>query len=137
MKISVDGKEVTIKRLSSYFLKLEGEIDSIVKESAKKIVKVAKQNVNVDRGNLKKSIKQKKVNKGGGPSRTVFPRSSGANKGYHRHFVAYGTAPRVTKTGKSTGKVSTKNDFMDKATKSVNGEYNAKLRKEVSKYVEI
>jgi hypothetical protein len=131
--IRVEGVNKTVDKLWKYSKDFFEAASKITKTVARMVVKEGKSRAPIGpKGNLRKSIKAKYFLKDG-PAATVMPRARNAP---HRHLVAYGTAPRAQKGGKSTG-VMPKNDFMDGADDSANAYFNASIRNEVAKHVVI
>jgi len=64
-------------------------------------------------GNLKRSMGTKAVR--GEIALLVGARTGGGNRGYAGHLVEYGTERRYHKSGKSVGRMTTKNAFFQEA----------------------
>lgn len=127
IEIDIKGINKTIRKMSLKSDEMKKEFNKIAKNTARKVERRAKSNAPVGpTGNLKQSIRHRKVRRSDGPAYTVFPRSSGRYKGYHRHWIEYGTDRRKNTgrkyKGRRVGKIKS-NPFMQPAERSVQGEY--------------
>jgi HK97 gp10 family phage protein len=91
--ISVEGIDKALKELGKLEDKVgKKQIKKIVRKAGKVIEKKAKQNVPVDTGSLKKSIKVKAIAHSADHAYSVVgPSVSGKNVGHHGHLVEFGT----------------------------------------------
>ena len=105
-----------------------------LKASAKPIVKAAKDNLKAHKhtGKLRKSIKSQSLKKGRGAVVVVVGPTKDAP---HAHLVEFGTGPRQTKDGKSTGQMPAIG-FLRRATDTRKREQQTILRKELGIRIE-
>ncbi|MEX1308583.1 MAG: HK97 gp10 family phage protein [Eubacteriales bacterium] len=133
--IAIDGIDVTIRNLIKYNEAFYQQAIKIAENAAKIVENAGKQDAPVGKtGNLRKSIKRKKVDVDR-VAYTVMPRF--ARGGRHRHLVAYGTGPRShKKTGKNVGAMPA-NDYMSGAEAAAKPYFESSMRAEAERNVYI
>ena len=137
--VTVTGVDSTVKKMWKYHHGFYEAARKITRTASKKVENEYKAVVPVGKtGHLKRSIKAKNIfNRGNGPASTVMPRATKAGKGFHRHWVAYGTGPRKQgKSGKGTG-IMPKNAYYQRVGRMADMEFNAALRAEAEKNVTV
>ena len=137
--ITITGIDETVKKLWLYSEAFEKSAKALTKKASKEVESEYKSRAPVGKtGNLKRSIKAKNIfNRSEGPAATVMPRATKQGKGYHRHWVAYGTKSRKQNTtGRGTG-VMPSNPFAEGVGQAAGTAYEAALSAEASKHVVI
>lgn len=103
---------------------------NIVREESKQGVKTMKRALpkgkGKKRGNLKKSVKARRINDKLGA--TVTPRRP---KGSHRHLYAYGTKERVNKKGANRGKMPEHSHIFEYAENIIQSKFERRVRQEM------
>ena len=131
--LTVEGVERTLGAFNKYDMETREAIRGVVSRTSKAIAKEARARAPVGpTGNLRKSIKARKVKTMDGLSMTVAPRQGTAP---HRHLVHEGTGQRTQhSTGRNVGRM-TANPFMLGAIASQQEAYRAEIRRIVNRNV--
>ena len=137
-KLTVTGIDETVKKLWLYSEAFEKNAKRLTQKAAKEVEAEYKAKTPVGKtGNLRRSVKAKNIfNRSEGPAATVMPRATKQGKGYHRHWVAYGTRLRKQRSGRVTG-VMPANPFAEGVGHAAGTAYEAAIQAEVEKHVVI